>query len=104
MRRQLLAIRSILCWFHTFLSREGQELDFDCERLILVFCCEISNFHLPHPDFSSLSNIFVKSKFWFCFCSFVYAHAQAMNEYHGGEMSTEICGRKFKCPASVAPW
>ena len=41
-------------------------------------------------------------------------HAQAMNEYCGGEMSTEvvvdqnlwteIVDRKRKCPASVAPW
>ena len=43
------------------------------------------------------------------------AHAQAMNEYRDGEMSTEVVDRnlwteivdrrrKSKCPASVAPW
>ena len=44
------------------------------------------------------------------------AHAQAMNEYRGDEMSTEVVvdqnlwteivdrRRKWKRPASVAPW
>ena len=54
---------------------------------------------------------------YFCsiFSSFMRAHTQAVNEYRGGEMSTEVvdgnlwteivdCRRKWKCPASVAPW
>ena len=50
------------------------------------------------------------------FSSFMRAHAQEMNEYLRGEMSTEVVvdrnlwteildrRRKLKCPASVAPW
>ena len=50
------------------------------------------------------------------FSLFPRAHAQAMNEYCGGEMSTEVIvdqnlwseivdrRRKWKRPASVAPW
>ena len=51
------------------------------------------------------------------FSSFMRAHAKAMNEYRGGEMSTKVVvdrnlwtkivdGRrgKWKCPASVVLW
>ena len=53
---------------------------------------------------------------WLIFSSFMRAHAQAMNKYGGDEMSREVVAdrnlwteivdrrRKWKCPASLAPW
>ena len=63
--------------------------------------------------------VYLEIKNWlviFIFSSFMYTHAQAMNEYRGGEVSREVVvdrnlwreivdrRRKWKCPASVAPW